>query len=323
MLCYCVDELEYFKDDLINIEDITGTNELLAELLIKSFDIVYRNGYLKQYKKETIVTTKPHGRINVAKSISTGAYFQGKMVCDVNKLDINNKLNQIIKSTFEYLIRLNKTSEDKISDNTISRLYFCMDKLKGVDTLPLSNRLLCERLDIPRWYRPVIAICKLIIENKIALDTNGSISLFSESTSDRLKYIFEKFVRNFYKKECKQYQVTRPHIDKMGRTRIFDMMLYNKENDSYLVIDTKYYEKTSRTTSNDDQINTYTSEIKSKNTDSKVSGLLLYACGDNTREEYSEMQKGGYQLAVWYLSINQDIESLKSDLITLAEKYLD
>lgn len=321
MICYCVDELKYFNEDLIEQEEIKGTHDLLAQLLINSFEILYRNGYIKKYRQETIVTDKPYGKIDLAESIRTGNYAHGKLVCTVDIMDINNKLNQIIKAAFTVLIESNNIIDDKINDKLLSQLYYCRDRLKGVDSIDITYQLLSNKTDIPEWYKPIFAVCKMILSDWLALDEDGNIRLLELNDNERLKYIFEKFVRNFYGRECNQAVVTRPTIRRFGRTRIFDAMLENNNTNKVLVIDTKYYENTGRTVHNEDQINTYTSHIKTSRTECDVSGILLYACDDETMNIKEQLMEEGYTLAVWQLSINDDIETIKDNLITIADKY--
>lgn len=322
MLCYCVDELQYFNESLIKQEEITGTHDLLAQLLVNSFELLYRNGYIKKYRRETIQTDKPHGRIDIAESIRTGAYSKGKLVCHVDTLDTNNKINQIIKSAFNVLIDSNNIIEDKINETLLTQLYRYREVLKHVDSIEISYKILNEKINVPEWYKPIIAVCRMILYDWLALDESGNIRLLELNDNERLKYIFEKFVRNFYIKECTDVIVTRPTIKRFGRTRIFDMQLENVSTKKILVIDTKYYENSKNTIANEDQISTYTSDTKTKREDCEVTGTLLYACDGQTDIIKEQLMDEGFTLAVWQLSINDDITVIKSNLISVMERYI-
>ena len=325
MLCYCVEELEYFKDDTIDSEKINGTNDLLAELLVKSFNIVCKSGYLKRYKKETILTNKPRGKIDLAKSISTGAYYQGKLYCRVDTLDFNNKLNQIIKSTFEYLIRLNKISEDKITDSNLTKLYYCMNMLKGVDTIPLSIKILNEKIDIPRWYKPVIAICKLIIENKIALDRDQSISLFSLDNRDRLCYIWEKYLRRFIRKSYPMYKVEKRTLHFSNADYVIpDILIIDEENSRALVVDAKWYESERFSNANMAELGQNCAVIQNERNFGnkyKVNGINVYASSDKFLiRKPRELDTLDTLYTDSFVSVNIDKEEMEKQILEIVEQ---
>ena len=243
MICYCVDELKYFDENLIKQEEINGTHDLLAQLLINSFELLYRNGYIKKYRKETIVTNKPYGNIDIAESIRTGANEQGKLVCHVDTLDTNNKLNQIIKSAFNVLIISNNIIEDKIDNKLITQLYRYRDVLKYVDDIEISYQLLNEKINIPEWYRPIFAVCKMILNDWIALDESGNTRLLELNDRERLCYIWEKFLRAFIKKTYREYTVEKRTLYFSNTDYVTpDILIIDNENNRILVLDAKWYE---------------------------------------------------------------------------------
>ena len=135
MISYCIDELAKFKDANINYEKVNCLNDLLAELLCKSFETLCKNGYLKEYRREQLVTNKPHGSLDIPKSVETGSLSRGNIVCKVNNLNIDNKLNQVIKAAFSILIDTNKTCSNKINSETVTRLNSYRAMLKDVSNI--------------------------------------------------------------------------------------------------------------------------------------------------------------------------------------------
>lgn len=314
MIGYCVDELQYFNDSLIDVEDIKSTQDLLAKLLVKSFKVVYNNGYIRKYSQKSIITNKPHGKLNIVKSITSGEKQKGKLICEIDSLDINNKLNRIIKSAFNLLIETNNRISDKMDNKTLTELYYNRDLLNGVDAIEVREDMLPNKLDVPLWYRPIYEVCRIIIKCWIAKDIDGEHSLLELDDDTRMKYIWEKFVRNFYASELKQTKVSRLKIKANGRTRITDMILEGEN--SIIVIDTKYYESRLMTISNEDQVYVYANEIKKLNPDKNVIGILLYA-GDKQSECCKDIDLDNFRQATWILSINDSIDNVKENLLSL------
>lgn len=328
MICYCVDELKYFDDSLIKQEEIKGTHDLLAQLLINSFEVLYRNGYIKKYRHETILTDKPHGRIDIAESLRTGSYKQGKLVCNIDTMDINNKINQIIKSAFTVLIESNNIIDDKISDSLLTQLYYCRDKLKSVENITINSQLLSNKIDIPQWYRPIFAVCKMILSDWLALDETGNTRLLELNDNERLCYIWEKFVRNLLEKELGiEYNVSKPSYRISAKKRVNpDILVYNNDKDKVIVADCKWYEYTQSINANMYQAVTYGEIVNDKYSNKEVISIIIYA--SNSETHLSDIRdkkdnKGRFIVEEWQINVNQHFESLKQDIMSIILNHLD
>ena len=322
MICYCVDELKYFSEDLIQQEEIKGTHDLLAQLLINSFEILYRNGYIKRYRQETIVTDKPYGKIDIPESIRTGNYEQGKLVCIVDTMDINNKLNQIIKAAFTVLIESNNIIDDKISDKLLSKLYYFRDMLKGVDSIDITYKLISSKTDIPEWYKPIFAVCKMVLSDWLALDETGNTRLLELNDRERLCYIWEKFVRNFLAKELpKYYSVSKPSYRMSAKKRANpDILIHCDNTDKVVVADCKWYDSGEQTNANMYQAVSYGEIVSVEYATKEVTSILIYASNDSTQISDirdKEDNKGRFIVEEWKVNVNQDIDLVKNDILSI------
>lgn len=328
MISYCVDELRYFEDGLIDVEDLNNTNELLATMLINSFEIIYRNGYIKKYKRETIITDKPHGKINIAKSLQLGVYNKGKLVCEVDTLNINNKLNQVIKLAFSLLINSNKVTEDTISNELMTKLYKCREKLREVQNIQVVPELLQNMNDIPEWYKPIYAVCKLIINDWLALDKTGDTRLLELNNRKRLWYIWEKFVRNLIEKEITPNHIVEKPSYKMSAKKSInpDILIHKEEYVKAIVADCKWYEKTDIINANMQQVIAYGEIISDIYKDKETTSLLLYASDTETHlSDFRDKNdcKGRFSVEEWQINVNQDFESIKQDIKNIILKHLN
>lgn len=329
MICYCVEELEYFDDSEIDYEKVTGTHDLLAQLLVNSFEKILINGYTNRYTGEEIITDKPYGIINIEKSYQTGEYGQGRLICEISKYNENNYENQIIKAAFNLLLDANEKLDSPISDDLNVKLNRYRNKLNNVDNIKMTK----EKVDkinikqVERWYRPAIAVSKLIINDYIALDKDSETCLLHLNDQTRLCRIWEKFIRNYIKVEYEYKQsgieVTRPVYQFRGKPRIFDMLVTNNCNNRALIIDTKWYEQGNTSTRNDDQINTYCTLLKRDKNYLNVTGCLVYGYDeDSTLVDYLEPDIDDWALATHKININQDFDKIKSDISNMVDEYI-
>lgn len=322
MLCYCVDELAYFDDAYIDYEEINGTHDLLASLLCRSFEHLYRNGYIKDYNQEQIITNKPRGRIDIPKSVSIGQLGRAKLVCNVSNIGIDTQLNRIIKASFSILIESNKLVDDKIERNLMAKLYRYREMLDNVSDIQVSLKELYEITDIPEWYKPIFTVCKLIWNDWIAFDSEGNHRLLELNDRSRLCYIWQKYLLQFCKREYSEYKVHNPVFGE-GRHQWRTDLIIEDKNDKFAVIaDAKWYETSSMSTNNINQVNAYESKYIHKYPEYSTVGLVVYASSDKTTIFEPEMMDNGKTVTEVLININQNKELLENDIKNIINKYL-
>ena len=145
-------------------------------------------------------------------------------------------------------------------------------------------------------YRMLISLCQLILEGMLLTTDSGEYKLASFVDEQRMNRLYEKFILEYYAKECPQVTATASQIpwaldDGIGTmlpVMQSDIML--TRGSEVLIIDAKYYTHTTQTqydvhtlhSSNLYQIFTY---VKNKDAEfgsrpHTVSGMLLYAATD-------------------------------------------
>lgn len=322
MLCYCVDELAYFEQSEIDYEEVNGTNDLLAALLCNAFNILYRNGYIKEYKKEQIITDKPMGSINVPKSITSGCLAKGKLTCLVSKLNIDNKYNRIIKAAFSILLNVNNISDDTINDGLLLQLSNYNQMLKKVKDIQISEETLIDIKEVPEWYKPSLVVCELIINSWLAFDKEGKHRLLELKDEQRLCYIWQKYLLEFCRREYSSYRVHNPIFGKGRHQWRTDLVIEDKDNKFAVIADAKWYETSSMSTSNIAQVNTYESKYIHAYPEYSTVGLVIYASSDKTEIFEPEMMDNGKTVTEVLININQDKELLEKDIKEIINKHL-
>ena len=168
----------------------------------------------------------------------------------------------------------------------------------------------------------LISLCQLILEGMLLTTDSGEYKLASFIDEQRMNRLFEKFILEYYIKECPQVEATASKIpwaldDGIG-TMLPEMqsdIMLSSDNE-VLIIDAKFYSRTTQSqfdthtlhSGNLYQIFTYV-----KNKDSglgeqphTVSGMLLYAATDEKIQPNNTYQMSGNKISVRTLDLNRE-----------------
>ena len=188
-------------------------------------------------------------------------------------------------------------------------------------------------------YRMLISLCQLIIEGMLLTEETGEYRLASFIDPQRMNRLYEKFILEYYTKECPQVKATASQIpwavDDGIRTMLpvmqSDIML--TRGDDVLIIDAKYYTRTTQSvfdahtlhSGNLYQVFTY---VKNKDTEfgkkpHKVSGMLLYAATDEAIQPDNCYQMSGNQISVKTLDLNHEFPEIAAQLNAIVDEHLE
>ena len=338
MLCYAVDELKYMRLSDTDAESINGSADLLAELLIKTLDIWSKNNPLREYKEITFDTDKPTGRINVYESYASGVIYQGKMNCTQYKLNVDTIQNQIIKLALRVLLKCHDISVNKRTQ--LNKYYTQFDYVSTISEQEYRGIKSRANRNLPAYYKPVISASIIIINMMLSYNKQGNCRLYDLYDVERYKYIFEKFVRNFYICEYvtgnkkNGVEVKHPHYDKSIPGELtdidkLDVLLINKS--TAVIIDTKWYTKTENIKHNRVQMEAYMKDVlnfEKELAKGSIYGIVLYAktpndnikCG-RWKADITEVKR---QLSARQevIDMTREFEEIKKNLIELANQYM-
>lgn len=334
MLTYAIDELSKMEVGNTSLEECKSLDDLLSALMCKAMELLDMNNYLSEYNKAKEITDRPHGNILMRESYSSGAYPKGKLYCEYFELSINSTANKIIKVAVSSLLRYGKG----IKKERRAVLNNVIDDLSDVEDISITEADFDE-LDyeyLPEWYKPAIIVSKLIVKELLGNDRYGESRLFTLDDKDRLKYIFEKFVRNFYKQEYVRGITTEPKYKLHGgRRHILDMLIEGRTK--VLVIDTKWYQGRlgDNRSRNMSQVYDYIGSYKENEglTEEKTKkvpyGVVLYAMNDINeyklnRNEQRELlgNHGKCLICERTIDLSKEFDEIKWDLIRLADTFL-
>jgi 5-methylcytosine-specific restriction enzyme subunit McrC len=186
-------------------------------------------------------------------------------------------------------------------------------------------------------YRMLISLCQLILEGMLLTTDSGEYKLASFIDEQRMNRLYEKFILEYYAKECPQVTATASQIpwaldDGLGTmlpVMQSDIML--TRGSEVLIIDAKYYTHTTQTqydvhtlhSGNLYQIFTY---VKNKDTEfgekpHTVSGMLLYAATDEAIQPDNSYQMSGNKISVRTLDLNRDFSEIAAQLNAIVDEH--
>ena len=337
MLSYAFTTLDQGGYEDIAKESFDHIHNLFAAILAKGIGRQLKQGLYREYVNHIEDAPVVRGKINMPGTIQNRLARKQVVTCEYDELSENNLLNQILKTTVMLLLCHSDVDPAYKNDLKKEMLFF-----SNVDTVdPALIRWSAIRFQRNNnSYRMLISLCQLILEGMLLTEESGEYRLASFIDPQRMNRLYEKFILEYYAKECPQVKATASQIpwavDDGDRTMLpvmqSDIMLTKKGDSSQvLIIDAKYYTRTTQSvfdahtlhSGNLYQIFTY---VKNKDTEfgekpHKVSGMLLYAATDEAIQPDNSYQMSGNQISVKTLDLNQDFSEIAAQLNTIATAH--
>lgn len=255
MLCYAWNVLEQSDNVLLGSEKFDNIYNLFARIYINGTGSLIKRGFNRYYIQKNRETSTLKGKINISDSIKAQSFHQGSMVCQFDEFSKNIKLNQIIKTTINILIKSPQLDADLKNKLLKIRVHF-----SDIEDIRLSKELFSS-LRYNRnnnHYRMLINISELIYQALITNDEHNKFSFSDFVRDNQMARLYEKFVLNFYKRHLDEsiYNVHAPKIkwnldEKIADEYLSllpemrtDIVIENKDKKTQIIIDTKYYAQT-------------------------------------------------------------------------------
>ena len=334
MLSYAFQTLNQGEYENIATEEFENIHNLFAAILAKGIGRQLKQGLYREYlnRKEALPVVR--GKIDMPGTIQNQIARERKVTCEYDELSENNLFNQILKTTVLLLIRHARVEAEYKNELKKEMLFF-----SNVDTLdPTSVRWSSIRFQRNnKTYRMLISLCQLVLEGMLLTTESGEYKLASFIDELNMNRLYEKFILEYYAKECPHVSATAPKIkwalDDGEGVLLPDMQsdIMLSKGDNVLIIDAKYYTHTTQTqynvhtlhSANLYQIFTYVKNEAAKpgNQQKKVSGMLLYAATDEAIQPDHSYQMSGNRISVKTLDLNKDFSEIAAQLNAIAEDH--
>lgn len=334
MLSYAFTTLNQGGYEDLAIEEFENIHNLFAAILAKGIGRQLKQGLYREYRnrKENIAVIR--GKIDMPKTIQIRLARKRLLACEYDELSENNLLNQIIKTTVVILLQHANVELKYKNDLKKEMLFFT-----NVDILdPKSIRWASIRFQRNNsTYRMLVGLCQFVLDGMLLTTESGEYKLTAFLDDQRMSRLYEKFILEYYTKECPQVKATVSQIpwaldDGIGTllpVMQSDIML--TKGNEVLIIDAKYYTHTMQNqygvytlhSGNLYQIFTY---VKNKDhsfgdTPHTVSGMLLYAGTDEAIQPDNSYQMSGNKISVRTLDLNQDFAEISAQLNAIVDEF--
>ena len=333
LLCYAWDKLE--ERDTVAVQAMEGNQvvNLLTRVLIAGMNHLFKRGVDRGYIEFEEESKRIRGKIDFSVTIKRNLLRKSQAYCHYDEMSHDVLHNQIIKTTIGQLIYL-----DDVDNALRDELIIIYRKLQDVSEIRLTSKVFTDvQLNQSNFfYDFLLKICELIIDNLLISEDEGE-SKFRDFIQDERKmaYLFESFVRNFFKKEQVDYQVKRETVpwlatpldetsaDFLPKMHT-DVSLIS--SDRHIVIDTKFYRKTLQQYHGKDtihsghlyQISAYLNNLEGSNEEEvSFEGIILYPTVATELDLKYDFQ--GKKITVSTLNLNQDWNLIHDDLLRLIE----
>ncbi len=336
MLSYAFTTLNQGGYEDVATEKFENMHNLFAAILAKGIGRQLKQGLYREYlnRKENISVVR--GKIDMPGTIQNRLSRKRALTCEYDELSENNLLNQILKTTVMILLRHADVNIEYKADLKKEMLFF-----SNIDTIePTSIHWSSIRFQRNNnAYRMLISLCQLILEGMLLTTDSGEYRLASFVDEQRMNRLYEKFILEYYAKECPQVTAKAAQIpwalDDGMRTMLpvmqSDIML--SQGNRVLIIDAKYYTHTTQSqydvrtlhSNNLYQIFTY---VKNKSAEfgekpHAVSGMLLYARTDEIIQPDNIYQMSGNKISVKTLDLNQDFSEIAAQLNAIVSTHFE
>ena len=334
MLTYAFTTLNQGGYEDIATEEFDNIHNLFAAILSKGIGRQLKQGLYREYincKEEVAVV---RGKIDMSGTIQNKLARKRMLTCEYDELSENNLLNRILKTTVVLLLRHSRVDTEYKNELKKEMLFFA-----NVDIIdPASIRWADIRFQRNNsTYRMLISLCQLILEGMLLTTDAGEYKLATFIDEQRMNRLYEKFILEYYAKECPQVTATASQIqwaldDGIGTmlpVMQSDIML--TKGSKVLIIDAKYYTHTTQTqydvhtlhSGNLYQIFTY---VKNKDAEfgdkpHTVSGMLLYAATDEAIQPDNSYQMSGNKISVQTLDLNRDFSEIAAQLNAIVDEH--
>ena len=326
MLSYAFQDLRKNNYESIATEDFENVDDLFAEIIGRGVSMQLKQGLHKSYVSFQDSLPTLRGKVVMAETFRHK--FNGRLFleCEYDEYSADNLFNRILKSTILLLLSSKEVKAER--KKLLRRILPFFDDISEIDLRSVKWKSL--RFDRnSRSYQILLYLCYFVVQGLLLSTDKGRFTqqLFDE---DRMCRLFEKFVLEYYKRWHKEFAPRARHIDwdidkeqSPGADMLpllkSDVML--KIGERTLVIDTKYYSKTTQEhfgkstikSANLFQIYTYVMNLDRQQ--GKTDGMLLYAkTGDEIQPNDMVMLSNNNRLYYRNLDLNQDFENIKSQL---------
>ena len=176
-------------------EEFNNIAEMMAQILLRGISLRLNRGLEKEYLSQTQALSFLRGKIDIADSIKTQSIRRRQLVCIYDDFSVNNRMNQIIKSTLEILL---KADIGKNIKKEIRKLMVFFSDVDSIDLYSADWNLRYNRNN--QTYQMLIGICYLVVKGLMQTNSYGVTKLMDYMDEQHMWSLYQNFIFQYYKK---------------------------------------------------------------------------------------------------------------------------
>jgi 5-methylcytosine-specific restriction enzyme subunit McrC len=330
MLIYAWDVLDEAEVLQINVEDCTQLVDLFARVLHSGTETILRRGLDRGYMSRHEAIAGIRGKLDVSDTIKSNVLRSAKALCDFDDLSHDVLHNRVLKSTIR---RLRNVPD--LSSELRELLAETHHRLQQISEVLITEQVFrsVQLYRSNRNYRLLMDVCRLIHQAGLTTEEAGETE-FRDFFRDerRMRQLFERFVRSFYKRRQNVFSVGRSTLKWQHTTgseqslALLPLMQTDVtliSADRAIVVEAKYVPnvlidnrgKLSFRSHHLYQLFAYLTNVGTRIGKLRpLAGILLYPSSPSHVDEYC---LHGHQVTVCSLALNRHWTEIETDLLGL------
>ena len=335
LLTYAWDQLEEAETVAVTAEPADSLLDLLARVLVQGTTHVLKRGLARDYVPETELTGRLRGKVLLSESIRQQTLATARAWCTFDELSHDVPVNRLLKATLHHLLTIPEL--DGKLRREVRNLYV---RLADVALVPIRDVHVFDAVKLHRHtahYRLLLSVCQLVHEEVLLTQETGE-RLFRRFTGNekRMADLFERFVRNFYRRRQKQFKVAAEQLtwalapDSPAAKALLPQMKTDVSltaDKRKIILDCKYYKQALKTHYDKEklisdhlyQLYAYVQHARLQDLARPIEGLLLYPVVNSSFQHAYSLKDTAHHLRVATINLNQPWQQVETDLLALLE----
>lgn len=209
MLTYAFQELKQNNYEEIAGEEFEEIHDLFAEILLRGISFQLKQGLHKEYISCHGSLSTLKGKLDICGTVNNLMRKQQKIDCEYDELSENNKFNQILKTTVQFLLKHPKVKSNRKA--ALKRLMLFFSDVEVVDILTIDWTTM--RFDRNcKTYRMLLYVCYFILDGMLMTTERGAYKM-KEFSDEHMCRLYEKFVLEYYRKHYPELKAKATQIE--------------------------------------------------------------------------------------------------------------
>ena len=306
--------------------------ELLTQMLLHATRTLLRGGLPRSFQTQEAELRELRGHIDLTTSLRRGLLPQGRALCTYDELSGNTSLHQLLLGTITALVTHRAVPVALRRELSQLRRRFPAEVVPLVPSAGIFPVLRRQRPASEEAF--LLHICELIYETALPAPADDGRGRFADFRRDErlMARLFERAVRNFYRREQRQYRVfaetiawqavaPEPQDLALLPTMLTDTTL--EKSTRKIILDTKYYAAALRPRYDQQrlisphlyQLYAYLQNVQPA-PGQRLEGILLYPAATAALDVRYTL--GGHPVRIVTIDLHQPWPGIAADLLALA-----